>query len=171
MSTATQATTTPPPSFDYGAGGEYPPDLYNPQRTAKTLPGLDAIDDAALAAYAEHGYVAVHNVFTPNEVRDALDAIDDLVYRLRWTQSDPHACRAQFDHAITKKEPFTAAYHLGFTEFRGPTLLQPLIGNAVVTAGYLLTGSPLAAILAHVIMHGAAVFQGMEGTVQLPPHY
>ena len=65
----------------------------------------------------------------------------------------------------------TAAYHLGFTEFRGPTLLQPLIGNAVVTAGYLLTGSPLAAILAHVIMHVAAVFQGMEGTVQLPPHY
>jgi hypothetical protein len=65
----------------------------------------------------------------------------------------------------------TAAYHLGFTEFRGPTLLQPLIGNAVVTAGYLITGSPLAAILAHVIMHGAAVFQGMEGTVQLPPHY
>ena len=59
----------------------------------------------------------------------------------------------------------------GFAEFRGPTLLQPLIGNAVVTAGYLLTGSPLAAILAHVIMHGAAVFQGMEGTVQLPPHY
>jgi hypothetical protein len=65
----------------------------------------------------------------------------------------------------------TAAYHLGFPEFRGPTLVQPLIGNAVVTAGYLLTGSPLAAIVAHVIMHGAAVLQGMEGTVQLPPHY
>jgi hypothetical protein len=65
----------------------------------------------------------------------------------------------------------TAAYHLGFPEFRGPTLVQPLIGNAMVTAGYLLTGSPLAAIVAHVIMHGAAVLQGMEGTVQLPPHY
>ncbi len=65
----------------------------------------------------------------------------------------------------------TAAYHLGFPEFRGPALVQPLIGNAIVTAGYLLTGSPLAAILAHMIMHGAAVFHGMEGTVQLPPHY
>lgn len=65
----------------------------------------------------------------------------------------------------------TAAYHLGFAEFRGSTLLQPLIGNAIITAGYLLTGSPLAAVLAHVIMHGAAVFQGMEGTAQLPPHY
>jgi hypothetical protein len=41
----------------------------------------------------------------------------------------------------------------------------------MVTAGYLLTGSPLAAVLAHVIMHGAAVVHGMEGTAQLPPHY
>jgi len=65
----------------------------------------------------------------------------------------------------------TAAYHLGFAEFRGLTLVQPLIGNTIVTVGYLLTGSPLAAVLAHVIMHGAAVLHGMEGTVQLPPHY
>ena len=65
----------------------------------------------------------------------------------------------------------TGAYHLGFAEFRGPTLVQPLIGNAIVTAGYLLTGSPLAALLAHVVMHIAAVLHGMEGTVQLPPHY
>jgi hypothetical protein len=50
-------------------------------------------------------------------------------------------------------------------------LIQPLIGNAIVTAGYLLTGSPLAAIISHVIMHGAAVVHGMETTVQLPPHY
>jgi hypothetical protein len=65
----------------------------------------------------------------------------------------------------------TAAYHLGFAEFRGPTLLQPLIGNAIVTAGYLASGSPLAAIVSHVIMHVAAVVHGMESTVQLPPHY
>jgi len=65
----------------------------------------------------------------------------------------------------------TALYHLGFAEFRGPMLIQPLIGNAIVTAGYLLTGSPLAAIISHVIMHGAAVVHGMETTVQLPPHY
>jgi hypothetical protein len=65
----------------------------------------------------------------------------------------------------------TAFYHLGFSEFRGPALLQPLIGNAIITAGYLLTGSPLAALMAHVIMHAAAVVHGMETTVQLPPHY
>lgn len=65
----------------------------------------------------------------------------------------------------------TAAYHLGFAEFRGPSLLQPLIGNAVVTLAYLLAGNPLAPVLAHVIMHVAAVLHGTSTTVQLPPHY
>ena len=64
-----------------------------------------------------------------------------------------------------------AAYHLGFAEFRGAALVQPLIGNAIVTAGYLLTGNPLAPVLAHVIMHGAAVLHGAGTTFQLPPHY
>jgi hypothetical protein len=65
----------------------------------------------------------------------------------------------------------TAAYHVGYREFRGPNLAQPLIGNAALTAGYLLTGNPLAPLLGHVIMHGAAVLHGLETTVQLPPHY
>jgi hypothetical protein len=65
----------------------------------------------------------------------------------------------------------TAAYHLGFAEFRSPALLQPLIGNAIVTLAYLLAGTPVAPVLAHVIMHGAAVLHGMSTTVQLPPHY
>jgi hypothetical protein len=65
----------------------------------------------------------------------------------------------------------TALYHFGFEEFRGMTLIQPLIGNAIVTAGYLMTRNPMTPLLAHVIMHGAAVVHGMEGTAQLPPHY
>jgi hypothetical protein len=65
----------------------------------------------------------------------------------------------------------TAAYHLGYVEFRGPRLLQPLIGNAVLTTGYLMTGSIATPLIGHVIMHGAAVLHGMETTVQLPPHY
>jgi hypothetical protein len=65
----------------------------------------------------------------------------------------------------------TAAYHLGYQEFRGPALIQPLIGNALLTLGLLLSGSPAAAIVGHVIMHAAAVLHGMETTVQLPPHY
>jgi hypothetical protein len=65
----------------------------------------------------------------------------------------------------------TALYHAGFVEFRGDALVQPLIGNAVVTLGYLLTGNPATPMLAHVLMHGAAVVHGMDATSQLPPHY
>jgi hypothetical protein len=65
----------------------------------------------------------------------------------------------------------TTAYHAGFTEFRGPQLVQPIIGNTIITLSYLLTGSPLAPALSHALMHIAAVLQGVEGTVQLPPHY
>jgi CAAX prenyl protease-like protein len=65
----------------------------------------------------------------------------------------------------------TAAYHAGFAEFRGPELLQPVIGNLVVSLAYLLTGNPLAAIISHVLMHVAAVLHGMGTTMQLPPHY
>jgi hypothetical protein len=65
----------------------------------------------------------------------------------------------------------TALYHAGYPEFRGPQLSRPLVGNAVLTAGYLLTGSVATPLLGHVIMHGAAVLHGLETTLQLPPHY
>lgn len=65
----------------------------------------------------------------------------------------------------------TVVYHLGYAEFRGPAILSVIIGNTIITSAYLLTGSPLAAVLIHVIMHVAAVLHGMETTLQLPPHY
>jgi hypothetical protein len=64
----------------------------------------------------------------------------------------------------------TAVYHAGFAEFRGPQLMAPLIGNAIITAGYLLTGSPVTPVVSHVLMHGAAVLHGLATTAQLPPH-
>jgi len=65
----------------------------------------------------------------------------------------------------------TAAYHLGYPEFRGPQVAGPLIGNAILTSAYLITRNPLSTTLAHVAMHVASVFHGMETTLQLPPHY
>lgn len=64
----------------------------------------------------------------------------------------------------------TAAYHLGHVEFRGPQVAEPLVGNAIVTLGYLLAGNPFAAIGAHVVLHIASVFHGVDTTVTLPPH-
>jgi hypothetical protein len=65
----------------------------------------------------------------------------------------------------------TAAYHLGYAEFRGATLVAPVFGNALLTLSYLLTRSPLAPIGAHIAMHVAGVLHGMESVAQLPPHY
>ena len=65
----------------------------------------------------------------------------------------------------------TVAYHLGYTEFQSLALLWVIVGNIIITASFLLTGSPLAAVVTHVIMHVAAVLHGAETTLQLPPHY
>ena len=64
----------------------------------------------------------------------------------------------------------TAVYHFGFTEFRGSALVAPLIGNGIVTLSYLASGSPVAPLVSHVVMHAAAVLHGMATTAQLPPH-
>jgi hypothetical protein len=65
----------------------------------------------------------------------------------------------------------TTAYHWGFAEFRGPAIVQPLMGNALITLGYLLTANPVTPVAAHVAMHIAAVLHSPETTVQLLPHH
>lgn len=65
----------------------------------------------------------------------------------------------------------TAAYHLGFAEYHNASLIFPLIGNTIITASYVVTRSPLAAVGSHTAMHIAGVLHGMETVMQLPPHY
>lgn len=65
----------------------------------------------------------------------------------------------------------TAAYHLGFPEFQGPEVIQPVIGNAIFTLAFLLSGSPLAPLLAHMAMHIAAAVHAYGTSIPLPPHY
>jgi hypothetical protein len=62
-------------------------------------------------------------------------------------------------------------YHLGYPEFRGPSVLGAMVGNGVMSLAYVLTMNPLAAVLPHMIMHVAAILHGRESTYQLPPHY
>ena len=73
--------------------------------------------------------------------------------------------------ALTASIVVTVAYHLGYTEFHGVSIFWVIIGNSIITSTYLLTGSPLSAIVTHVIMHIAAVLHGMETVLMLPPHY
>ena len=65
----------------------------------------------------------------------------------------------------------TLTYHLGYPEFRNKSIGLVLAGNSVITLAFLLSGSPLGSIISHSAMHIAAVWQGPETTIQLPPHY
>lgn len=65
----------------------------------------------------------------------------------------------------------TLTYHLGYPEFRNKSVTLVLVGNTLITLAYLLSGNPLGSIISHTAMHIAAVLQGPETTIQLPPHY
>jgi len=65
----------------------------------------------------------------------------------------------------------TLFYHLGYKEFRNRSVLKVLLGNAIMTFAFVISGNPLAAVLSHVTMHVAAVLRGPQTTIQLPPHY
>lgn len=65
----------------------------------------------------------------------------------------------------------TFAYHWGYPEYRGPHVKATLLGNGMMSLGYLLTANPIAALGSHVVMHVAGVWHGPEKTAQLPPHY
>lgn len=65
----------------------------------------------------------------------------------------------------------TLLYHLGYPEFRNRKVALVLLGNTLITLAFLVSGNPLGAVVSHVAMHVAAVFQGPETMIQLPPHY
>ncbi len=73
--------------------------------------------------------------------------------------------------AIVASMLVTAAYHVGYPEYRNPHLVGPVFGNSVATLASLLTMSPIAAVFSHIAMHIAAVLHGVESVSQLPPHY
>jgi hypothetical protein len=65
----------------------------------------------------------------------------------------------------------TGAYHRGYAEYAGKRVIAPIIGNGVMSLGYVITANPIAAIASHMAMHVAGVMHGPETTAQLPPHY
>lgn len=64
----------------------------------------------------------------------------------------------------------TAAYHLGYEDFRSDKLRKPLAGDLIWSAPTLLTLSPLGAPLAHVGLHVTAVLHSYDTETFLPPH-
>jgi hypothetical protein len=65
----------------------------------------------------------------------------------------------------------TLMYHLGFSEYWDSGIRDPLLGNGIMSLGYIATANPLTAVLAHIGMHVSAVLHGFTSAVQLPPHF
>lgn len=73
--------------------------------------------------------------------------------------------------ALVASLTVTLLYHLGFSEYWGSGIKDPLLGNGIMSLGYIVTANPLTAVLAHIAMHVSAVLHGFTSAVQLPPHF
>ena len=61
-------------------------------------------------------------------------------------------------------------HHLGYRSYRSRRMIQPLVGCLVLSLGFLVTGSPIAAMGGHVLLHLAMLRRGMEMPPEsLPP--
>lgn len=63
----------------------------------------------------------------------------------------------------------TATYHLGYPQFRGTDLAQPMIGAAIATVPIAVTGNPVGAIVVHDAFHVAANIHTYRSATFLPP--
>jgi ectoine hydroxylase-related dioxygenase (phytanoyl-CoA dioxygenase family) len=54
-------------------------DLYDYAAVAETIDGLEAVADEAVLRYHQQGFIAVRNALTGEEVRSALDGLNDLI--------------------------------------------------------------------------------------------
>jgi hypothetical protein len=57
-------------------------------------------------------------------------------------------------------------HHLGYWEYRNRELRSISLGCGLLSLAYLLTGSPIAPTLGHILLHGAVLRHGEA----LPPH-
>jgi hypothetical protein len=57
-------------------------------------------------------------------------------------------------------------HHLGYWEYHNRLLLPIAVGCGLMSIAYLVTASPIAPILAHVLTHATDLVHGTE----LPPH-
>ncbi|MEM1211831.1 MAG: phytanoyl-CoA dioxygenase family protein [Planctomycetota bacterium] len=56
----------------------YEPSLYAPECLAEVLPSPSAVDDAAVESYLEDGYLAVANLFDPEEVAAEIERVEAI---------------------------------------------------------------------------------------------
>jgi hypothetical protein len=57
-------------------------------------------------------------------------------------------------------------HHLGYWNYRNSMLVPITLALSVQTLGFLLTGSWLAPVITHILLHGVLILHGSE----MPPH-
>jgi hypothetical protein len=64
----------------------------------------------------------------------------------------------------------TTAYHLGYSDFRSRKIIQPNIGNTIISIPTLVSANPIGSPVAHAMMHIAAIIHSPKTELFLPPH-
>ncbi len=72
--------------------------------------------------------------------------------------------------ALVASLAMTAAYHLGYSDFRSAKVRSPVAGDVVWSVPTLVTLNPIGAPIAHIGLHVSAVLHSYETDVFLPPH-
>ena len=64
----------------------------------------------------------------------------------------------------------TTAYHGGYADFRSKKIIQPNIGNTIISIPTLVSANPVGSPITHAIMHVAAILHCPRTNLYLPPH-
>jgi hypothetical protein len=64
----------------------------------------------------------------------------------------------------------TTAYHSGYSDFRSKKLIQPNIGNTIISVPTLVSANPIGSLVVHAMMHIAAIIHSPKTELFLPPH-
>jgi hypothetical protein len=87
-----------------------------------------------------------------------------MIYSLGWSGTGGGIAR--WTLPIAASIAVVIVHHLGYWEYRNRLLVPISVGCGLMSVGYLVTGSPIAPALAHVLSHAAGLLHGSE----LPPH-
>jgi len=64
----------------------------------------------------------------------------------------------------------TTAYHFGYSDFRSRKIIQPNIGNTIISVPTLLSANPIGSPIVHAVMHITAIIHCPKTELFLPPH-
>lgn len=87
-----------------------------------------------------------------------------MIHGLGW--SGATGTIAEWTLPIVASVAVIIMHHVGYWEYRNRLLVPISVGCGLLSLGYLVTGSPIAPILGHILAHTSSLLHGAE----LPPH-